>query len=221
MKRTNQLLDFDIIKVLALFNCCHLGTKVFRQWSKDLPYYFRILRFLPQIEFADNYFIQLAIERIKGLILTHFELLEPSGQHLQLSVFHFLRSLVGGFQYLPCFFGNRNVWDPVKFIWRNTTENCIQGFTVSISCRKGCFIPSGFSSLRPSPTCFYGILNSIINWTQECPYPDFPKGIIFSIKKRWNIQRLRLVHLNTGSRIALRCLNHKECTRSDTNLKFK
>ena len=30
LKRTNQLLDFDIIKVLALFNCCHLGMKAFQ-----------------------------------------------------------------------------------------------------------------------------------------------------------------------------------------------
>ena len=175
----------------------------------------------PQIKFADNYFIQLAIERVEGLILTHFELLELSGQHLQLGVFHFLRSFLGGFQYLSCFFGNSNVWNPVKLIWRNITENCIQGFTVSISYRKDCFIPSGFSSLRPSLTCFYNIPNIIINWTQECPHPDFPKSIIVSIKKWWNIQRLRPVHLNMGSRIALRCLNHKECNRTDTNWKFK
>ena len=56
---------------------------------EDLPYYFKILCFLPQIEFADNYFIQLAIKRIKELILTHFELLEPSFQHLQLVSFTF------------------------------------------------------------------------------------------------------------------------------------
>ena len=221
LKRTNQLLNFDIIKVLALFNCCHLDTKAFWQRLKDLCYYFRILRFLPQIEFADNYFIQIAIERVKWLILTHFKLFEPSGQHLQLGVFQFLRSFVGGFQYLICFFGNGNVWNLVKLIWRNTTENCIQGFTVSISCRKGYFISSGFSSLRLSPTYFYSILNSIINWTQECPHPDFPKGIIVSIKKWWSIERLRLDNLNTGSRIALRCLNHKECTHPDTNWKFK
>ena len=57
LKRTNQLLDFDVIKVLALFNRCHFGMKAFRQWPKDLPYYFRILRFLPQIELVDNHLI--------------------------------------------------------------------------------------------------------------------------------------------------------------------
>ena len=41
--------------------------------------YFRILHFLPQIELADNHLIQLAIERVKRLILTHFELFKPSG----------------------------------------------------------------------------------------------------------------------------------------------
>ena len=57
LQRTNQLLDFDVIKVLALFNCCHFSTKTFWQWSKDLPYNLRVLRFLSQIELADNHLI--------------------------------------------------------------------------------------------------------------------------------------------------------------------
>ena len=59
LKRTNQFLDFDVIKVLAFFNHYHFVTKAFRQWPKDLPYYFRILCFLPQMELVDNHLIKL------------------------------------------------------------------------------------------------------------------------------------------------------------------
>ena len=120
---------------------------------------FRILCFLPQIKLADNHLIQLAIERVKGLILTHFELLKPSGQHLQLGVFHFLRAFVGGLQYLPCFFGNGNVRNPVKLIWRHTTENRVKCFTVSIRCGECYLIQCGFGCLRPGSTYINSILN--------------------------------------------------------------
>ena len=164
-KKGNVLLNNNkpVFQVRLLCEPHLPGRLAFRQCLKDLPYYFRILRFLPQIEFDDNHLIQLAIKRVKGLILTHFELLELSGQHLQLGVFHFLHSFIGGSQYLPWFFGNGNVRNLVKLIWINTIENFIQGFNVSISCHKGCFIPSGFSSLWPCLICLYGILNSIIN----------------------------------------------------------
>ena len=82
LKWANQFLDFDIIKIFALFNCYHLGAEAFRQWPKDLPYYLGILCFLSQIKLADDHFIQFTIERVKGLVLTHSELLKSGGQHL-------------------------------------------------------------------------------------------------------------------------------------------
>ena len=182
LKRTNQLLDFNVIKVLALFNRCHFGMKAFRQLLKDLPHYFRILYFVPQIELADNHLIQLAIERVKGLILTHFELLRLSGQHLQLGVFHFLHALVGGFQYLPCFFGNGNVRNLVKLIWRYTTENRVKCFTVSIRCNECCLIPCGFGCLRPGPTYINSFPNWFINGTKKFSHANLPKCIFTTIK---------------------------------------
>ena len=71
LKWANQFLDFDLIKILALFNHRHLGTEAFWQWLKDLPYYLGILHFLSQIKLVDDHFIQLTIERVKGLVLTH------------------------------------------------------------------------------------------------------------------------------------------------------
>ena len=41
-----------------------------------------ILRFLSQIKLANDHIIQLTIEGVKGLVVTHFKLLKSSGQHL-------------------------------------------------------------------------------------------------------------------------------------------
>ena len=177
-------MNFDIIKVLALFNCCNFCTEALRQWSKDLPHYLWVLRFLTLVELANNHLIQLAIEWVKWLILTHFQL---SGQHLQLSVYHFLCSFICGLQYLPRLLGNSDVRYPVELIWRNTIKNCIQNFTISVSCRKNCLISSRFSSLQSSPSNIHHILNGFINRTQKCPHPDFPKGIVATIKIWWTI----------------------------------
>ena len=76
--------------------------------------------------------IQLTIERVKRFILTHFQLLKPSGQHLQLGVFNFLRSLVCGLQYLSCLLGNGNVRNPMELIWRHATKNSVKCFAISI-----------------------------------------------------------------------------------------
>ena len=157
-----------------------------RQWSKDFPYYLWVLRFLTQVDLANNHLIQLTIEWVNGLVLTHFQLFKPSGQHLQLSVFHFLCSFMHGLQYLTCLLGNSDVRYPVELILRNTTKDCIQSFTVSISCCNICLILYGFSSLQPSPSNIHRIPNSFINWTQKCLHLDFPKGIVATIKIWWS-----------------------------------
>ena len=62
-------------------------TRDFHDWVKSLRPVARtlnlgILHFLSQIKLADDHFIQLTIERVKRLILTHFQQLKSGGQQL-------------------------------------------------------------------------------------------------------------------------------------------
>ena len=71
----------------------------------------------------------------------------------------------------------------MKFIEWDTTKNCITSFTISISCCKGCLIPSRFGSLPSSLTIFNRIPYALINRAQKCTYTHFPKGVITPIKE--------------------------------------
>ena len=127
--------------------------------------------------------------------MTHLHFLKLSSEHLKLSVLNLLGTFICYLKNGPHLFRGLHMQNPVKLINRNTTENSINRFAISVCQSKSSLIPFEFGCCGSYPTIFDGIPHCLINCTKKITCTYFPKSIVTPIKVGRCIKGLRSIHL--------------------------
>ena len=111
---------------------------------------------------------------------------------------------------IPSSLSNLNIRDSLKFLHRNSVKDSIHSFAIKRSCFFLRNLPLTNRSSGLLLSVFNGVLDSLINWFQECFHLYFQIRIIIPIKVRRNNKRMSVFHDNRGQRSAQRLKDQQQ-----------